>query len=77
MAEYIKGETKGWLIQVNAGQRLIALVHPKYVDKFIAAPAMYEALRKVRANIGHIIMTKADAVLVDEIDKALAQADNK
>ena len=38
---------------------------------------LYEALRKVRSNIGHIIMTKADAVLVDEIDKALAEAEGK
>ncbi len=42
-----------------------------------AAPAMAEVLRKVRANIGHIIMTKADAILVDEIDKALAQAEGR
>ena len=38
---------------------------------------MYEALRKVRVNIGHIIMTKADASLVDEIDQALAKAEGK
>ncbi len=42
-----------------------------------AAPEMYEALRKVRANIGHIIMTKADAILVTQIDEALAKAEGK
>ena len=41
------------------------------------APEMYKALRKVRANIGHIIMTKADAILVDQIDAALAKAEGK
>ncbi|MFA5153242.1 MAG: hypothetical protein WC554_11825 [Clostridia bacterium] len=56
----------------------IAVAYKKEDARLIAAaPDMYQALRKVRANIGHIIMTKPDALLVDEIDKALAKAEGK
>ncbi len=49
----------------------------EYCPKHNAAHMMYKALRNIRANIGHIIMTKADAILVDQIDKALAKAEGK
>ncbi len=45
MANYTKGEiSEGW-IHVSDYRTPIALVHPKYVDKFIVAPEMYEALK--------------------------------
>jgi len=45
--EYTKGEIAGGWVYINKGKTPIALVHPKYVDKFLAAPDMYEALKEI------------------------------
>ncbi len=52
---FTKGETYGGFIQILAGKRPIALIHPKYVDKFLAAPAMYLALKAtlIEVESGH------------------------
>ena len=44
---YTKGETAGGWIHIHSGKMPIALVHPKHVDKFLAAPDMYEALKEI------------------------------
>lgn len=44
---YTKGGIAGGWIHVRDGITPIALVHPKYVDEFIAAPALYEALEGI------------------------------
>ncbi len=44
---YTKGGTAGGWVYIQNGKLPIALVHPKYVDKFLAAPAMIEALKGV------------------------------
>ncbi len=85
---YTKGEWKadgmsivalgrGFSCEVAKLREFIPLVTEANAHLIAATPDMYEALRKVRANIGHIVMTKADAILVDQIDKALAKTEGK
>ena len=42
--EYTKGRIAGGWVHISRGKMPIALVHPKYVDKFLAVPDLYEAL---------------------------------
>lgn len=54
--EYTKGGTAGGWVFIMKGNMPIALVHPSHVDKFIAAPDMYEALKNIVNIIGNVHM---------------------
>ncbi len=44
---YTKGETAGGWTYILRGKLPIALVHPKHVDTFLAAPKMAKALKLI------------------------------
>jgi len=67
---FTKGETTGGWVYILKDKMPVALVHPKHVDKFIAAPDMYEALKRL------VKETRPYAYqgMLDEAEQALAQA---
>lgn len=72
---YTKGGTAGGWIHISDGKLPIALVHPKYVDKFLAAPDMYEALKEITELAPRDKLRLPYAIQVVEIaEKALAKA---
>ena len=45
--EYTRGGIAGGWVHISKGKIPIALVHPKYVNKFLAVPRMYKALEAI------------------------------
>lgn len=84
---YTKGETAGGWIHVSCGKTPIALVHPKFVDMFIAAPEMYEALKEIIPllkdmkpfgdEIAQQISANAKFLALEIMEQALAKAGGK
>lgn len=70
--EYTKGETAGGWVYILKGKTPIALVHPKHIDKFLAAPDLYEACK---ATIGERALTHTDPLKAMMI-KAIAKAES-
>ena len=69
---YTKGETAGGWIYIHAGKMPVALVHPKHLDKFLAAPDMYEALKKLIPEL-----KRRHYIIPQSYEKALAKAEGK
>ncbi len=71
--EYTKGEIAGGWVHVMMGKVPVALVHPKHVDKFLAAPDLYEALKELSKPL--IPRTPEDSRLILKAEQALAKAE--
>ena len=74
---YTKGETAGGWIHIHSGKMPIALVHPKHVDKFLAAPEMYEALKDIVADLTDIGDCRVTNHSFNLAAQALAKAEGK
>lgn len=87
---YTKGQIAGGWIHVSHGTKPIALVHPKYVDKFIAAPELYEALKiaieDLKIHLGEWVCvtltyspewTHAIKRTISDLEEALCKAEVK
>ena len=73
--EYTRGEIAGGWVYISRGKTPIALVHPKYVDKFLAAPILYEALKNFVWDLKQGAMpTKED---IEFVEKILAKVESK
>ena len=77
--EYTRGEIAGGWVHISRGKMPIALVHPKYVDKFLAAPDMYEALKDLLSQFTAAVEEpyRKDKVICEKASKALAKAEGK
>lgn len=83
--EFTKGKTAGGWVHINKGETSIALVHPKYVDMFVAAPGLYKVLKDfISANVAYhgqeFLADNAYQPLTNAINKArqaLAKAEGK
>ena len=54
--EYTRGEIAGGWVHISRGKTPIALVHPKYVDKFLAAPDMRKELESGKEWLSKFVM---------------------
>ncbi len=77
MDKFTKGGKAGGWIHIQDGKLPIGLVHPKYVDKLLAAPDMYEALQYIRKEVleANVSELSTDSMLM--ITKSLSKANGK
>ena len=66
---YTKGEIAGGWIHVSHGVTPIALVHPKYVDRFITIPEMCKLLHRIIHQQGWLYQKD-----IDDYKQILAKA---
>ena len=78
---YTKGETAGGWIYIHSGKTAIAIVHPKHIDKFLAVPGMYEALKATVQSLANIAVECGWSPSQSEVialgNKALAKAEGR
>ena len=76
--EYTKGRIAGGWVHISRGKMPIALVHPKYVDKFLAVPDLYEAGKDaLDIFIQHDATKGVVSGISLKLNEAIAKADGK